>query len=155
MTNEQLKMKKEVFEKELDKLIEDFTKKRKIYHKNYIKLCWAIAIINAGLSFSVGISFIEEVALQFRVITLLLSSVLLIFNGAMGFLNYKNLYEQRTKTLINLHLLKREYKFMVQYSDLESDLNNLYIKLQNLMQDDLNLWFENIHEEREDEVKQC
>lgn len=155
MSDEQLKNKKELFEKELNKLIEDFSKKRKIYHRNYIRLCWAMVIVNAGLSFSVGISFVEEVALQFKVITLILSSILLIINGAMSFFNYKNLYEQRTRTLVNLHNLKREYKFIVQYSDLESDLNNVFIKLQNLMQDDLDLWFENIQKEREDEVKTC
>lgn len=155
MTDEQLKNKKEIFEKELNKLIEDFSKKRKMYHKNYLRLCWAMVIVNAGLSFSVGISFVEKVALQFKVIALVLSSVLLIINGAMSFLNYKNLYEQRTRTLVNLYYLKREYKFRVQFSDLESDMDSIYIKLQNLMQDDLNLWLENTLKEREDEMNRA
>lgn len=153
MSDDKLKVKKELFERELDKLIEDFSIKRKRYHTNYIRLCWIIVSLNACISFSIGISFVEKVALQFKVIALILSSVLLIFNGAMSFLNYRNLYAQRTKTLINLLALKREYKFRVQYSDLETDFDVVYNKLQIVMKEDFDLWLENIPNENGVEVK--
>lgn len=145
---EKLKARKLVFEKELDKLIEDFKKKRKKYYKGYIRLCWATVIVNAGVSFSLGISFVETVALQFKIIALILSSILLIFNGATTFLNYKKLYEQRTKTLINLLTMKREFIFKVQYSDSESDLDEICSKLQNILEEDLDLWIDNCTKEK-------
>lgn len=145
---EKLKARKLVFEKELDKLIEDFKKKRKKYYKGYIRLCWATVIVNAGVSFSLGISFVETVALQFKIIALVLSSILLIFNGATTFLNYKKLYEQRTKTLINLLTMKREFIFKVQYSDSESDLDEICSKLQNILEEDLDLWIDNCTKEK-------
>lgn len=145
---DKLKIRKAVFEKELNKLIEDFKKKRKKYYVGYIRLCWAMVIVNAGISFSLGISFVEEVALQFKVIALVLSSILLIFNGASTFLNYKKLYEQRTKTLINLLALKREYILKVQYSDSESDLDEICGKLQNALEEDLDLWIDNFSKEK-------
>lgn len=145
---DKLKIRKTVFEKELNKLIDDFKKKRKVYYAGYIRLCWAIVIVNAGISFSLGISFIEEVALQFKVVALILSSVLLIFNGAATFLNYKKLYEQRTKTLIYLLTLKREYLFKVQYSDSEHDLDEICGKLHNILEEDLDLWIDNFSKEK-------
>ena len=111
-------------------------------------MCWATVIVNAGVSFSLGISFVETVALQFKIIALVLSSILLIFNGAAAFLNYKKLYEQRTKTLINLLTLKREFIFKVQYSDLESDLDEICSKLQNILEEDLDLWIDNCAKEK-------
>lgn len=147
MLDDNLELRKELFEKEIDKLIDDFSKKKKHYYKNYMKLCWFNVVVNAGISFSVGVSFIESVELQFKVVALVLSSVLLIINGAMNFLNYKNLYEQRTRTLVNLLSLKREYKLMVRYNETESDFNDLCNKLQTIMQDDLGLWLENIPKE--------
>lgn len=146
--DDKLTKRKKLFEKELNKLIEDFKKKRKKYYVGYIRLCWATVIVNAGISFSLGISFVEEVALQFKVIALILSSVLLIFNGAATFLNYKKLYEQRTETLINLLTLKREYTLKVQYSDSESDLDDLCSKLQNTLEEDLDLWIDNFSKEK-------
>lgn len=145
---DKLKVRKTVFEKELNKLIEDFKKKRKKYYAGHIRLCWAMVIVNAGISFSLGISFVEEVAIQFKVVALVLSSVLLIFNGASSFLNYKKLYEQRTKTLINLLILKREYIFRVQYSDSESDLDDICGKLQNILEEDMDLWIDNFSKEK-------
>ena len=146
--DDRLTKRKKLFEKELNKLIEDFKKKRKKYYVGYIRLCWVTVIVNAGISFSLGISFVEEVALQFKVIALILSSVLLIFNGAATFLNYKKLYEQRTKTLINLLALKREYTHKVQYSDSESDLDDICGKLQNTLEEDLDLWIDNFSKEK-------
>lgn len=145
---DKLKIKKAVFEKELNKLIEDFKKKRKKYYEGYIRLCWAMVIVNAGISFSLGVSFVEEVALHFKVIALLLSSVLLVINGAATFFNYKKLYEQRTKTLINLLTLKREYKFKIQYSDSESDFDAVCGKLQNILEEDLDLWIDSFAKEK-------
>lgn len=139
---------KKLFEKELNKLINDFKQKRKKYYVGYIRLCWATVIVNAGISFSLGISFVDEVALPFKVISLILSSILLVFNGATTFLNYKNLYEQRTKTLINLLALKREYMIKVQYSDSECDLDDIYGKLQIALEEDLNLWIDNFSKEK-------
>lgn len=152
MTDNKLDLEKEIFEKELDKLIDDFSNKRKIYHKKYINLCWITVIINAALSFSVGISFIEEITLLFKIVALVLSSALLVVNGAMSFLNYKNLYEQRTRTLVELLALRREYKFSVKFSDIRKDFEIINSKLQIIMQEDLAVWLENIPKERE-EVK--
>lgn len=150
---DKLKVRKAAFEKELNKLIEDFKKKRKKYYVGYIRLCWAMVIVNAGISFSLGISFVEEIALQFKVVALALSSVLLIFNGAATFLNYKKLYEQRTKTLINLLTLRREYIFKVQHSNLESDLDEICNKLQNTLEEDLDLWIDNFSKEKGENFK--
>ncbi len=152
MTDNKLDLEKEIFEKELDKLIDDFSNKRKIYHKKYINLCWITVIMNAALSFSVGISFIEEITLLFKIVALVLSSALLVANGAMSFLNYKNLYEQRTRTLVELLALRREYKFSVKFSDIRKDFEIINSKLQIIMQEDLTVWIENIPKERE-EVK--
>lgn len=153
MQDNNLELRKELMEKELNKLINDFSGKRKKYRTKYMILCWITVVVNAGISFSVGISFIEEVALQFQVIALLLSSVLVILNGAMSFLNYKNLYEQRTKTYINLLSLRREFKFRLQYSGSESDLTDTYNELQKIMENDLELWIENNPKEKGDEGK--
>lgn len=86
----ELQTQKDLFEKELNKLIEDFSRKKKDYFSKYIKLSWSIVVVNACVSFSLGISFIEKIAIQFKIIALFFSSVLLILNGAMSFLNYKN-----------------------------------------------------------------
>lgn len=145
---DRLQTRKLIFEKELNKLIVDFKKKRKKYYVGYISLCWVTVIVNAGISFSLGISFVEEVALEFKIVALVLSSVLLIFNGATTFLNYKKLYEQRTKTLINLLMLRREYIFKVQHSDSESDLDDICDKLKNALEEDIELWIENCSKEK-------
>ena len=136
--------KKDLFEKELNKLISDFSKKKKAYLAKYKKLCWAIVISNACVSFSLGISFIENIAIQFKVIALFFSSLLLILNGAMSFLNYKNTYEQRTKTLVRLLSLRRESKLIIGNDLNESSLKKLADKLELIMQDDLTQWTENI-----------
>lgn len=143
----ELKNKKDLFEKELNKLIEDFSRKKKNYFTKYIKLSWAIVIVNACVSFSLGISFIEKIAIQFKVIALLFSSVLLILNGAMSFLNYKNMYEQRTKTLVRLLSLRREYRILIGNEMNKEDLQELYRKLEVIMQDDLSQWLDNIPKE--------
>jgi|GEM_PF-3082060 len=123
-----LQKKKELFEKEVNKLIGDFSRKKKEYFAKYKKLCWAIVIANAGVSFSLGISFIEKFAIQFKVIALFFSSILLILNGAMGFLNYKNAYEQRTKTLVRLLALRRESKLIIDNELTEDNLKKLIDK---------------------------
>lgn len=143
----ELQIKKDLFEKELNKLIEDFSKKKKDYFLKHIKLSWASVIVNACVSFSLGISFIEKVAIPFKVIALFFSSVLLIINGAMSFLNYKNMYEQRTKTLVRLLSLRREYKILIGDEMKKEDLQELYSKLDAIMQDDLSQWIENVPKE--------
>lgn len=143
----ELQRKKEIFEKELNKLIEDFSQKKKDYFSKYIKLSWVIVIMNACISFSLGISFIEEIAICFKVIALFFSSVLLILNGAMSFLNYKNMYEQRTKTLIRLLSLRREYRIVTGNEMSKEDLHELYKKLEVIMQDDLSQWLDDIPKE--------
>ena len=142
MENE-LQTKKESFEKELNKLIEDFSQKKKIYYSKYIKLSWAVVVVNACVSFSLGISFIEKIAVQFKMLALLFSSVLLILNGAMNFLNYKNRYEQRTKTLVRLLSLRREYRMRIEGMQ-KQDLQELIRKLEVIMQDDLSEWTDNM-----------
>lgn len=139
-----LQKKKDLFEQEVNKLIEDFSRKKKEYFTKYKKLCWAIVISNACVSFSLGISFIEKIAIQFKVIALFFSSVLLILNGAMGFLNYKNTYEQRTKTLVRLLALRREYRLIMGNDVTEDNLKRLSDKLEIIMQDDLTQWIENM-----------
>ncbi len=143
----ELQRKKDLFEKELNKLIEDFSQKKKDYFSKYIKLSWAIVIMNACISFSLGISFVEEIAIYFKVIALFFSSVLLILNGAMSFLNYKNMYEQRTKTLIRLLSLRREYRIVIGNEMSKEDLHELYKKLEVIMQDDLSQWLDDIPKE--------
>lgn len=145
--NSDLKTKQELYERELNKLINDFSVKKKDYFSRYIKLCWAIVIANACVSFSLGISFIEKIAIQFKVVALVFSSILLMLNGAMGFLNYKNMYEQRTKTLVRLLALRREYMLFVRNDVTEEKIVNMYEKLENIMQDDLSQWIENIPKE--------
>lgn len=143
----ELQIKKDLFEKELNKLIEDFSQKKKYYFSKYIKLSWAIVIVNACVSFSLGISFIEKIAIQFKVIALLFSSILLILNGAINFLNYKSMYEQRTKTLVRLLSLRREYRILIGNEMRKEDLEELYKKLETIMQDDLSQWLDNIPKE--------
>ncbi len=143
----ELQIKKDLFEKELNKLIEDFSQKKKDYYSKYIKLSWTIVIVNACVSFSLGISFIEKIAIQFKVIALIFSSVLLILNGAMNFLNYKNMYEQRTKTLVRLLSLRREYRILIGNEMRKEDLQELYRKLEAIMQDDLSQWLDDIPKE--------
>lgn len=143
----ELQRKKDLFEKELNKLIKDFSQKKKDYFSKYIKLSWAIVIMNACISFSLGISFVEEIAIYFKVIALFFSSVLLILNGAMSFLNYKNMYEQRTKTLIRLLSLRREYRIVIGNEMSKEDLHELYKKLEVIMQDDLSQWLDDIPKE--------
>ncbi len=143
----ELQIKKDLFEKELNKLIGDFSQKKKHYYSKYIKLSWTIVIVNACVSFSLGISFIEKIAIQFKVIALIFSSVLLILNGAMNFLNYKNMYEQRTKTLVRLLSLRREYRILIGNEMRKEDLQELYRKLEAIMQDDLAQWLDDIPKE--------
>ncbi len=142
MKNE-LEKRKEIFEKQLSDLIFSFKVKRKRYYSQHIRLCWTIVFFNACLSFSLGISFVEKVAVQFKVLALLLSSVLLVFNAASSFLNYKKKYEQRTLTLIRLMALRREYEFKVKSAGTLDELDNLFNQLQFLMQEDLDTWVDN------------
>lgn len=153
MQDNKLELDKEAFEKELDKLIDDFSNKRNMYRRKHNQLCWVNVVLNAALSFSVGISFIEEIALLFKVVALVLSSVLFVINGAMSFLNYKNMYEQRTKTLVELYALRREYRFSVKYSDIRNDFETVKDKLQSIMQEDLTEWIENVPKEKGVEIK--
>lgn len=146
--NSEIKLKKELYEKELDKLIDDFSTKKKEYFSKHIKLCWAVVIANACVSFSLGISFVEKIAVQFKVIALFFSSILLVLNGAMAFLNYKNMYEQRTKTLVRLLALRREYRLFVENDVTEEKIIKMYDKLENIMQDDLSQWIENIPKDK-------
>lgn len=148
MLDNKLELEKEAFEKELGKLIDDFSNKRNKYRHKHNQLCWVNVALNATLSFSVGISFIEEIALLFKVIALLLSSALLVVNGAMNFLNYKNMYEQRTKTLVELYALRREYRFSVKYSDIRKDFETIKNKLQSIMREDLEEWIGNVPKEK-------
>jgi hypothetical protein len=140
----ELQIKQDLFEKELNKLIEDFSQKKKDYYSKYVRLSWAVVIVNACVSFSLGISFIEKIAIQFKVIALIFSSVLLILNGAMNFLNYKNMYEQRTKTLVRLLSLRREYRILIGNEMRKENLQELYRKLEAIMQDDLSQWLDDI-----------
>lgn len=71
----------------------------------------------------------------------------MIINGAMSFLNYKNMYEQRTKTLVRLLSLRREYKILIGDEMKKEDLQELYSKLDAIMQDDLSQWIENVPKE--------
>lgn len=142
-----LQEKKDLFEKELNKLISSFSNKKKDYYSKYIKLSWAVVIVNACVSFSLGISFIEKIAVQLKIIALIFNSILLVLNGAMGFLNYKNMYEQRTKTLVRLLSLRREYKILLENEVEKADLQRLYNKLEDIMQDDLSQWLDNIPKE--------
>lgn len=143
----ELQIKKDLFEKELNKLIEDFSKKKKEYFFKHIKLSWASVIVNACVSFSLGISFIEKVAIPFKVIALFFSSILLIINGAMSFLNYRNMYEQRTKTLVRLLSLRRKSKILIGDEMKKEELQELYSNLETIMQDDLSQWIENVPKE--------
>lgn len=140
----ELQKKVEEFEKDLNKLIKDFSNKKKKYYSNYIKLSWAIVIINACTSFSLGISFIEELAITFKVVALIFSSILLVLNGAMGFMNYKKLYEQRTKTLVRLLSLRRELKLLKSGTLTYELLQKIYNKLEDIMQEDLSEWIDNL-----------
>lgn len=65
----------------------------------------------------------------------------------MSFLNYKNMYEQRTKTLVRLLSLRREYKILIGDEMKKEDLQELYSKLDAIMQDDLSQWIENVPKE--------
>lgn len=145
-----LQKRKELFECKMDKLIHDFSAKKKKYYSMYVLFNWIIIISNAGMAFSIGVSFIEEIALQFKVVSLGFSSVMLIFNGAMNFLNYRNLYEQRTLTLVNLLALKREYEFGAKYSDQKEELDEVFNKLQKILKDDLEIWIENTFKNNEE-----
>lgn len=145
--DKELQIKKELFEKELNKLIEDFSQKKKEYFSKYVKLSWAIVIMNSCVSFFLGISFVEKMAIYFKVIALFFSSFLMVLNGAMSFLNYKNMYEQRTKTLVQLLSLRREYRILVGEWMTKEDIKKLYKKLEIIMQDDLSQWSDNIPKE--------
>lgn len=144
---EKLQKKKDLFERELNKLIEDFSQKKKDYFVKHLKLSWASVIVNACISFSLGISFIEKSEVFFKIIALVFSSGLLIINGAMGFLNYKNMYEQRTKTLVHLLSLKRECNILINDDMTEENLQKLYNKLEIIMEEDLTQWIQNIPKE--------
>lgn len=139
-----LKSKKEIFEAELNKLIRDFSAKRNHYLSRHIHFSWAIVVINALISFSLGLSFIEELETHFKVISLFFSSVLIVLNGAAGFLNYKNMYGQRTRTLVRLLALRREYQLFVKERSEEGAFKELYEKFETIMQDDLSQWLENL-----------
>lgn len=139
-----LENQKRLFESELDKLIGDFSVKRNRYLSRYIHFSWAIVLVNALISFALGLSFVEELEVPFKVISLFFSSVLIVLNGAAGFLNYKNMYGQRTRTLVRLLALRREYRLLVKES-LEGDtLKALYGKFESIMEDDLSQWLENL-----------
>lgn len=139
-----LKSKKEIFEAELNKLIKDFSVKRNHYLSRYIHFSWAIVVVNALISFSLGLSFVEKLETQFKVISLFFSSVLIVLNGAVGFLNYKNMYGQRTRTLVRLLALRREYRLFVKERPEEATFKELYKRFETIMQDDLSQWLENL-----------
>lgn len=57
------------------------------------------------------------------------------------------MYEQRTKTLVRLLSLRREYKILIGDEMKKEDLQELYSKLDAIMQDDLSQWIENVPKE--------
>ena len=133
--------KEKIFSDQLNELIRDFSKKKKRFYNGNIRLSWAIAIVNACVSFFLGLSFIDSIEIATKIVALFLSSVLLILNTAYSFLNYKNAYIQRTKTLIQLLSLRRQ--FQLKENNLsEKDVEEFSDKLEKIMQEDLDLWEE-------------
>lgn len=138
---------KDVFINQLNKLICDFSKKKEWYYNKHILYSWAITIANACTSFAIGISFIEELAFVCKIAALVLSSILIVLNGAYNFLNYKNAYTQRTQTLILLMSLRR--RFAIHESNMTKEDLELYSeKLEAIMRDDMNLWHHNLPKDK-------
>lgn len=134
---------KKKFENQLNDLIYDFRKKKKKYYDRYFTLSFSIAIISAGIAFCLGISFIEGVEKLFKVISLVLSAILSVLTASMSFLNYKSKYIQRTKTLVRLLSLKRQYQ--LHSPNMTDDLLYEFSdKLETIMQEDLDNWEETI-----------
>lgn len=133
--------KRKIFSSQLNGLITDFSTKKKRYYSRNLRLLWTIAIVNACVSFSLGLSFIDSIETPTKIVSLLLSSVLLVLNSAYNFLNYKNAYMQRTRTLISLLSLRREYELLE--NDLsEGKIEEFSAKLNKIMREDLDLWEE-------------
>ena len=133
--------KKKIFSDQLNGLIKDFSKKKKRYYDGNIKLSWTIAIVTACVSFFLGLSFIDRIETATKIAALFLSSVLLILNTAYSFLNYKNAYIQRTRTLVQLLSLRRQ--FQLKENNLsEEDVEAFSDRLEKIMQEDLDLWEE-------------
>ena len=57
------------------------------------------------------------------------------------------MYEQRTKTLVRLLSLRREYRILIGNEMRKEDLQELYRKLEAIMQDDLSQWLDDIPKE--------
>ncbi len=57
------------------------------------------------------------------------------------------MYEQRTKTLVRLLSLRREYRIIIGNEMKKEDLQELYRKLETIMQDDLSQWLDDIPKE--------
>jgi hypothetical protein len=54
------------------------------------------------------------------------------------------MYEQRTKTLVRLLSLRREYRILIGNEMRKENLQELYRKLEAIMQDDLSQWLDDI-----------
>lgn len=140
---------KKVFEKHLDSLIEDFSKKKNKYKKKYSIISIIIIIINSAINFTVGISINGKYDFVFKVVSLLLNSIVIIFNGILAINNYRDEYEQRTTTLVKLLFLKREYEFYVKNNNSKEKIEKVFDELQEIMGCDLNNWKQIINNKRE------
>lgn len=104
----------------------------------YIRFGWAVVLVNALISFSLGLSFVEDLEIPFKVTSLFFSSVLIVLNGAVG---YKHIYGQRTRTLVRLLAIRREYRLLVKGNSEEDAFKEIF---ETIMQDNLSQWLENL-----------
>lgn len=140
----------ETFEQQLNDLIKDFKAKKKKYYTSFKNISLSIAIVSAAIAFCLGISFVEQVAVPFKIIALILSSILSVLSSAITFLNYKNEYVQRTKTLVQLLSLRRQYH-LHRDNITKEEILGFSNKLENIMLEDLNHWAETLPYDKDGE----
>lgn len=140
----------ETFEQQLNGLIKDFKEKKNKYYTSFKIISLSVAIVSAGIAFCLGISFVEKFAVPFKIIALILSSILSVLSSATTFLNYKNEYVQRTKTLVQLLSLRRQYQL---HGDniTKEEILGFSNRLESIMLEDLNHWAETLPYDKDGE----
>lgn len=149
---EKIKLEKvKLLEKEVQDLINDFSKKRKKYEKMKNRLQFATICVGAGTSLVLGLSFISEISDICKILGFILSAITTIVTGYLHIHNFEQKCRQRTITYLKLLELKRDLKFE---DDLSVDEFNIYKKrLSTIMNEDSELYLNQLDEKNVQQEK--
>lgn len=136
-----------LLQKEVESLVQSFSKKRKQYEKMKNIFQMLIVCMGALVSLSLGLSFISEIEFLCKVIGIVLSAAATIITGISNLYNYEQRWRQRSVTYLKLLELKRDLKFEAEMS--EEKFTEYRERLNIIMRQDAELWLMIIENQQE------